>query len=163
MAEDILDAYHRLLEAQAVPFEAIAVPQDWHVSVFVVPSFQPEAIYDIDHRAGRTLFYRSRFTSSLWEAVFEARQQRGKVQPITIERACAELPPDNALVLLVSEEHLFRMEDRKVLGCGGITHTLVHAYHGGTRRIEAWEAQDVPQWARLLGAIGEAEALLPKR
>lgn len=162
MSEDILDVYERLLSTHAIPFEAIRGIEDWHLTAFVVPSFTPETIYDLDHRGGRTLFYRTRFRSSLWGAIYEARENRGKVQPLAVERACAELPPESALVSMIQGECLFRLPEVESLGCDGTTYTLVHAFSGGTRRLRAWEAQGVPAWAALLDAIRDAEAYLPR-
>ncbi len=162
MSEDILDVYERLLGAHAIPFGEIQGIEDWHLTAFVVPSFTPETIYDLDHRNGKTLFYRTRFQSSLWGAIYEARERRGQVQPFAVERSCVELPPESAVVGMIRGECLFRLPEMENIGCDGTTHTLVHAFRGGTRRLRAWEAQSVPAWAALLHAIREAEDYLPR-
>lgn len=163
MSDDILTAYDRLLETQAIPFEPITAAEDWHLSAFVLPSFQSEEIFDIDHRDGRTLFYRTRFASSLWSAVYQAREKKGQVQPVTIERACIELPSDSPLVRLIQNEHLFRLSEKASLGCDGTTYVLVHAFAGGVRRLRQWEALEDTGWAQLFAAINAATELLPRR
>lgn len=163
MAEDILDVYQRILDGAAIPFAAITATEDWHLTLFALTSFLPEEIFDLDHRNGRTLFHRTRLLPSLWSAVWDGRKNPGKVAPVTTERACAELGADHGLVKLVKTEHVFRMQELKTLGLDGTTFTLVHAYHGGVRRITAWEPLRDPQWARLWSEVEKATAFLPRR
>jgi hypothetical protein len=163
MAEDILETYHRLLESAAVPFAPITAPEDWHLTLFAVTSFQPEEIFDVDHRGGGTLFYRTRLLPSLWSAVWDGRNNSGKVAPVATERACAKLEPVHGLVGLVRDEYVFRMEDLKTLGLDGTSFILVHAYHGGARRVSAWEPLRDARWARLWAEIEKAATLLPRR
>ena len=161
MPDDLLDTYDCLIESQAIPFEAITRPDDWHLTAIVLPSFQPETIYDLDHRAGHSLFYRTRFLTSAWTALFAAREAKGVVQPLPVERACAKLPPDHPLVRRVAGEHLFRMTDVDTLGCDGTTYTVIFAYHGGALRLTGWEAVNQSAWRQLFDDIDGAVQLLP--
>jgi hypothetical protein len=163
MSDDILDTYDRLIESQAIHFEAITRPDDWHLTAIVRPSFQPETIYDLDHRAGHSLFYRTRFLTSAWSALFAAREAKGVVQPLSVVRACAKLPTDHPLVRRVAGEHLFRMVDVPTIGLDGTSYAVIFAYHGGALRLTGWEAVNQPAWGQLFEDIDQAVELLPGR
>lgn len=162
MLDRLLDTYDRLLSGYAVPFALVDAAEDWHLTLLVRPSFEPEVVFDVDRRGGKTLLYRTRLRPSLWAALMAAHQNKGAVSPIAVERACIGVPDTHPLVRLVAAEHLFRLSDTQAQGLDGTSYTLVHVYRGGERRLAGWEPRDEPRWARFLDALREAEQLLPE-
>lgn len=161
--EDIQCVYRRVLSEASIPFAPIVEIEDWHLRIFFLPSFLPETVYDVDHRAGRTLFYRSRFQRSVWSAVTQAHRKRGIVEPFTSERACAELPTAHPLVQLVSDEHVFRMADRDIVTLDGDLYSVQLTYASGIVEFEADANTLDGRWHRILDALQLAVRLLPER
>ncbi len=159
--DDIQDVYRRVLNEAAIPFAPITEIEDWHLRIFFLPSFRPETVYDIEHRAGRTLFYRSRFQRSVWLSVSEAHRTKGVVQPFTSERACAELPAAHPLVQLVSDEHVFRMADRDIVTLDGDLYAVQLTHASGTVEFESDANTLDGRWHRILDALQEAVRSLP--
>lgn len=162
MADDLQENYRLLLRKTAIPFDSVTEIEDWHLRIFYLPSFLPETVFDVDHRKGRTIFYRSRFLSSAWSSLMQAHQAKGQIQPFSTERASAELPATHPMVSLVTDEHIFRMGDTELNGLDGDSYVVELTHATGVVEFEAWASSLTPPWHRLLDALQSAVPLLPK-
>lgn len=162
MPDDIQECYRHVLSQAAIPFEPVTTVEDWHLRIFFLPGCLPETVYDVDHRGKQTLFYCTRLQSSAWLAVMQARQKKGQIQPVTSERACAELPESHALVRLVADEHVFRMGDTQCHQVDGDSYVVELTHSSGVVEFEAWSSTMDDRWHRILNALQSASALLPE-
>lgn len=155
MLSGIQDAYLRTVQAAGIPFDAVTEPGDWHLRVLVLPANQPEIIYDLHFRAGRALFFDTRFQSSVWSAMIRAQQAKGKIQPIPSERRCCELPTAHPLVRLIENEAVFRLCSQECRHLDADHHLVMQYIPGKVIQHEIWEAQHDAGWCRLSG-LGDA-------
>lgn len=162
MPDDLQENYRRLLNQGAIPFDVVAEIDDWHLRIFYLPSFQPETVFDVDHRKGQALFYRSRFLTSAWLALMQAHQSKGEIKQFSTERACAELPADHPLVRLVTDEHVFRMGDTELNILDGDFYVVQLTHVAGVVEFETCESSFTAPWHRLLNALQVAMPLLPE-
>lgn len=162
MSDEIQEYYRLFLKNVAIPFTEITETEDWHLRIFFLPSFQPETIFDLDHRKGRTLFYRSKLTTSAWIAINEAHRNNGSIKQVTSVRACAELPETHPLVRLVTDEHVFRMGDTELNALDADSYVVELTHASGTLEFECWSSDITPSWHRLLNALHDAISRLPK-
>lgn len=160
---NILDVYHRIRESHGIPFDPIREYDEWHLTVFDLPSFQKETILDIDSRRKESLIYLTRFGEPVWDKVRAASQKRGRLATFPVERACERLPKTASIHRLVEEVVVFRLADGQALGVDGGTTIVVFTYKGGVFRRECWEARHHggAVWLRLLCAVEEALRFLP--
>jgi len=162
-----LYCYDRLLEQSAAPYEAIFSPEDFHLTLWRRDNCQSEVIFDLDYRAGVARLHRTCFRSSLWEELFDARQERRVLQPVPTKRHSAEIPADTPLVRLVRDDHIYRMK-YVPSGLDGNSVSIAFTRANRCRQVSYWEGgrnEEKPEtgWRPLLDAFHEAEHLLPPR
>lgn len=162
MHDDIQESYRSFLQKVAIPFNAITEAEDWHLRIFFLPSILPETIFDVDHRKGRILFYRSSLRSSAWSAINQTHREKGHVLHIVSERSCAELPIDHPFVRLVADEHIFRMVDTELSAVDADSYVVELTHASGTVEFECWSSAITQPWHRLLNALQDATSRLPK-
>lgn len=162
--DEILQSYHETLQRYAVPFDPIADPDSWHLTLFVMESHRPETVFDIDCRPSASLIHRCRLYPSLWSAMLRAREHTGQIASVEVERACERLPSGSAIHALVENEAIFRLCDGDVIGLDGSTFVAVLATYNCTPlRRTCWRPSDLTGtgWLQLIAAVDDAAKLLP--
>jgi hypothetical protein len=162
MSKDLTDRYREIIDMMGLPLSPPTVAGDWWLRFYILPSFQPETIYDLTFQQGVARFYETRFIDSVWGAIIAAKNNPSRLEVVSSLRRCADLPVTHALNRLVENEYVFRLRSAKCEQLDGTAYVARQVFHDRKIELEAWCTNMPHEWNRLLDSIHEACRLLPK-